>query len=115
MKIKENSIILNDKNITYHNKDQKEEVKRVCILLNDKGYKFNLVNNFLNNGVVIVIKENIQIKGEIIIFKNGNWIKDIYLKNKKLYYNGYIKINEELLKLSNGKTFLITGELPISI
>ena len=98
-----------------NNKEQEQDVTRVCTELDKKGYRFFLNQNFLKNGVVITIKDNLQVEGEIIIFDNGNWIKDIYLKNKGLYHKGMVEINEDLYKISNGETYRITGELPINI
>lgn len=98
-----------------NNREQELEVTRICHDLDKKGYRFYINNNFLKDGVVIILKDNLQIEGEIIIFDNGNWIKDIYLKNKGLYHKGMIEIDENLYRLSNGETYSITGELPINI
>lgn len=88
------------------------ETNRICELLTKKGYRYTLSNNFLENGIVITIKPNIQIEGEIIVFDNGNWYKNIYLKNTSLYKNGKIEIFEDLLNYGIYKIF---GELPINI
>ena len=95
-----------------HNEEQQQEVIRLCSELNKKGYTYYLNQNFVENGVVITIEDNIQIEGEIIIFDNGNWIKDIYLKNISLYEHGHIEVSQELLQY---KKYKITGALPLNI
>lgn len=98
--------------IIYGNEEQKQEVERVCKALSKKGYRYNLVNNFLNDGVVIEIQPNSQIEGELVIFDNGNWQKGVYLRNISLYESGKVSIMESLLKYG---LYKITGELPLCI
>ena len=80
--------------------------------MDNKGYQFYINRNFTDTGLYITILDNIQIEGQLILFDDGNWEKDVYLKNKSLYEHGHIEVSQELLKYSK---YRITGTLPLNI